>query len=63
MSEYEELTVTFKYIEGDEFRQWFEKEINNRICAVEQNQNKQIQVTGWALGDALRELHVTKGNK
>ena len=53
---FKELTVTYKYIDGDEFKEWFREQVNSRICAVKANQNKQIQVTGWADYDALKKL-------
>jgi len=56
MAQFQELTVTFKYIDGEEFQQWFKEQINSRICCVKGNENKQIQVTAWALYDALEKL-------
>ncbi len=56
MTQFQELTVTYKYIEGDEFREWFNAQVNSRICAVKANQNKQVQVTGWSEGDVIKKL-------
>lgn len=53
---FEELTVTFKYIDCDEFREWFHEQINSRICAIKGNENKMIQVTAWADYNALEKL-------
>lgn len=53
---FKELTVTYKYIEGDQFHEWFKDQINSRICAVKANENKHIQVTAWADYDALARL-------
>lgn len=56
MAGFKELTVTFKYIDSDEFKKWFEEQISSRICAVEENKNKLIQVTAWAHYDGLEKL-------
>lgn len=52
----EELTVVFQYVDCDEFHEWFKEQINSRICCVKGNENKMIQVTSWAMYDALKKL-------
>ena len=54
--EMQQITVTYKYLDSPEFRDWFRDEVNSRICAVKANQNKVVQVTGWGEGDAIAYL-------
>lgn len=63
MSEY--FTVVYRAKNKEAARDFFEKEISSKSCAIGANQDFPIQVTGWAIGDTLLELEelTNKNNK
>lgn len=56
MAEFKYVTVVYRYIDSDEFREFFKEQVNRRNCAYEENKNSFVQTTSWYDGDALGEL-------
>lgn len=56
MSGFKYVTVVYRYIDSDEFREFFKEQVADRNCAYEANKNKLIQTTAWYDGDALEDL-------
>lgn len=60
MAEFKYVTVVYRYIDSDEFREFFKEQVNGRNCAYEGNKNALVQTTSWYDGDAIEELEKFK---
>lgn len=50
------LTVVYRYIDSEDFREFFKEQVADRNCAYNENKNAMVQTTAWYSGDALLEL-------
>ena len=60
MAQFEEITITFKYIPSEQFDKWFKENVQDIMCGASVNKNKLVQSTGWYVGDAIEELQKTQ---
>lgn len=56
MAGFKYVTVVYRYIDSDEFREFFKEQVADRNRAYEANKNKLIQTTAWYDGDAIGDL-------
>lgn len=56
MADFQYLTVVYRYVDSDQFKQFFKEQVADRNCAFEVNKNALVQTTSWYDGDAISDL-------